>query len=154
MFTAYRVYSGKTVHIYGSVGSARRTPVTVSVRRIDAVVPCTCYRSIARSRASRTPHRWCSVQYTYRLLQLQYGVSTEMHRTEHTSTRTQEQVSSETSRRRRRWATALSSSAHARTTQDPDRARHGSLLPAALSPRCSNTHRIILFNSRSPSGQF
>ena len=37
----------------------------------------------------------------------------------------------------------LSSSAHARTTQDPVRVRHGSDLPAALSPHCSNTHQSL-----------
>jgi len=55
---------------------------------------------------------------------------------------TQEQVSSDV-HRRRRWGRPLSSSAHARTTQDPDRARHGSHLPAALGPRCSNTHQSL-----------
>ena len=37
----------------------------------------------------------------------------------------------------------LSSSAHARTTQDPVRACHGSHLPAALGPRRSNTHQSL-----------
>ena len=37
----------------------------------------------------------------------------------------------------------LSSSAHARTTQDPVRVCHGSDLPAALSPHCSNTHQSL-----------
>ena len=37
----------------------------------------------------------------------------------------------------------LSSSAHARTTQDPVRACHGSHLPAALGPHCSNTHQSL-----------
>ena len=37
----------------------------------------------------------------------------------------------------------LSSRAHARTTQDPVRVCHGSLLPAALGPRRSNTHQSL-----------
>ena len=37
----------------------------------------------------------------------------------------------------------LSASAHARTTQDPVRACHGSLLPAAFGPHCSNTHQSL-----------
>ena len=51
-----------------------------------------------------------------------------------------------TSRRHRRWATSLqlsSDGAHARTTQDPIRVCHGSLLPAALAPRRSNTHQSL-----------
>ena len=42
----------------------------------------------------------------------------------------------------------LSSSAHARTTQDPDRARHGSLPPAALGPRCSK-HPLSISSTQS-----
>ena len=37
----------------------------------------------------------------------------------------------------------LSASAHARTTQDPVRACHGSLLAAAFGPRCSKTHQSL-----------
>ena len=37
----------------------------------------------------------------------------------------------------------LSSSAHARTTQDPVRVCHGSHLPAAFGPRRSNTHQSL-----------
>ena len=37
----------------------------------------------------------------------------------------------------------LSASAHARTTQDPVRSCHGSLLPAVLGLHCSNTHQSL-----------
>ena len=58
---------------------------------------------------------------------------------------TQEQVLSAI-RRRTRWVTSLGlcTCPHdTRTTQDPVRAYHGSLLPAALGPRCSNTHQSL-----------
>ena len=55
---------------------------------------------------------------------------------------TQEQVWSAI-RRRTRWVTSLGPCAHARTTQDPVRVYHGSLLAAALGPRCSNAHQSL-----------
>ena len=48
-------------------------------------------------------------------------------------------------RRRTIWANSLGECArpHIRTTQDPVRTCHGSLLPAALGPHCSNTHQSL-----------
>ena len=65
--------------------------------------------------------------------------------------RTAEKRYTQVSRKSRSRATStgaedgrpLSSSAHARTTQDPVRACHGSHLPAALGPHCSNTHQSL-----------